>query len=1277
MYSVLRAFELYDYDGASGRLRLEGIEDVDLIGLRVENEYVQVKTADKPWAWSRLKKPVTGFLEAHRANPSADLTLVVNFSLRDDIAVLAKKEPRSPNEERRITEKFHSLCGDLGASLDEADSLRKRLTIVSVPEEVVSQRLWTTVAQRFELGSEAVAAYVLAFIAQFLEWAKERKTVTYLDLEGLRTDLGEAMAREMEFQAYGRGLIDRISWTPDANPEDFFDGKGTRPGHIVAGLDVRRPEWMRLIDRAVKSAKVCALRASSGQGKSALLFRYAHDLWPAENVLLLRVAESYEQLQVIQNYLRFRARFGQPVLVLIDNAGWQTRLWPEVAKECLRLGFGVLVSVRSEDWYRFARESTTTYEVLEPVFDLVEARQIFASLRNADRLHPASHSAELAYERIGDRRRLMEFIFLLTRGRMLEERLRDQKHQFTEHGEDPAKTEILRRVALAQVLGTPVVINQLLADIPLRDDAQRVLQSLAGEYVRLELGMLTGLHWVRSDHLVRILHEDYPDEASTALAALDAIPGPSVPIYVSNALSRSSLEPNKFFHGLAVWAMGQPLTTLLAVADGVFEAGERRFIESHEALFDEVHERGGRDLDFLVGANVSPIEQVNILDQLAQLLGDRGIRFQELALKVSETQATPRGLDLVRDFLGQTLTELSPEAFQKDLGDVGRVLDWCALTGMSFTIWSDIKDSIVTNTEVFTLPLDSFCDFTQGLYRYDQAAYVSWFAQNQVDVLAYLRLYVDCLELDVSDETLIVKFLVAREGDVSPNDQAVSRLSKLRSAVPFCGSYRSQGSWLLPFGLSPSVDGTAKNISREKLSFQSDIDKNVVWRETVETRYALDSYYAYQTAWNEFRRSALLLVQRLSQGLSRRGDEGSRLRAVSEFGRGRLVADLRQTRRLLPSPPPQTVKPLADHLSQATSQWSNSLQNFLMQLSQYSVGARNANSVRLMVYNFRDALRYFSDVHAAFHKLFQQSPDYFGAAKLNSVEAKSYSTLADLLEVVILNPPKTPQTDILRYAKERRDEVRQERLRRLHAVVQQLAEQGMQFNFPQDLYVEYPLIYAPLAFSVQNPCNLDVERDAVIRILSTDTDIADIFWLVPTYQDARIITGGYHISADQISNLLDGRIEQWETLVPQPLPQQAFDLLPHLPLRPPLGIRLRSEVVHVLSWTQVCSEGESRANAGIPRNTRFDADLRRRYEGVFRLYRQELAATANRTKEELTIKFEDHITHWNSDLDLLTDALEMIMDALECHDFGALQLPKRLDIDAVMGAADRLLCRHN
>ncbi len=235
LYSLGRAFDLYDHAGSGPVLRLEGIEDVDLLGFQLKDTYVQVKSARNPWNWAKLKEPVVGFLEVLRTAPNSQFLLAVNFPLTGDIEQLAKFAQLNRTEQKRIQGAFRRLCRSVKGTAAEADALLSRLQIKSQREEEIWQILRREITDHFELGSPAVETYLLVLVGRFLEWAENRKAVTRADLDAVRTQTGEALSRETEFQAYGRGLVTRVDWSPDAHVDDFYDGKCTRPGHVGAG----------------------------------------------------------------------------------------------------------------------------------------------------------------------------------------------------------------------------------------------------------------------------------------------------------------------------------------------------------------------------------------------------------------------------------------------------------------------------------------------------------------------------------------------------------------------------------------------------------------------------------------------------------------------------------------------------------------------------------------------------------------------------------------------------------------------------------------------------------------------------------------------------------------------------------------------------------------------------------------------------------------------------------------------------------------------------------
>ena len=328
-------------------------------------ELVQLKTAVNGWGWHKLSEPLVGFLEVIRTRaPDIRLRLVTDFPFRGDLDLLARYSELTPPVRRQIRAKFVKLCEKVGATEEEANRLLEHMCLESLPEESLRVRTRSSLAELTGAADAgALDAYETLLAGRSLAWAAERATIHGVDILDVVRRLDEGMARQEHYTAVARRWIGAAEYVPDAQPEDFFAGKRVRVGHIVAGLDVRRPAWLSRVEQALLTAGVCIIRAPSGHGKSTLAYRYIVEHWPERETVVIRSAETTEQVSALADYLRFRSGLGLPVRVLID-ADARTRLWPQVAEVATAVGAQVLVTVRTEDWHRYALDALTRREIL-------------------------------------------------------------------------------------------------------------------------------------------------------------------------------------------------------------------------------------------------------------------------------------------------------------------------------------------------------------------------------------------------------------------------------------------------------------------------------------------------------------------------------------------------------------------------------------------------------------------------------------------------------------------------------------------------------------------------------------------------------------------------------------------------------------------------------------------------------------------------------------------------------------------------------------------------
>jgi len=1198
LYSVLRSIEFYELGGDIA-VRLEGIEDVDVIGLGAGDEYVQVKTANEPWSWSDLKRPLRGFAEAMRAGSDATFRLVLDFQPRTDLERLASFKSLRRSEQKRIREKFRRLCKErreLDLTGAEADQLLDRLVIESLSEDLIVTRLHARVTEAFDLGSGVVDIYVHVLLSHFFEWAKDRHTVTRVDVDAVRLKVGEGFARQEAFEAYGRGLIERVAWGIDASADDFYEGKGTRPGHVASELDVPRPFWQAQIDVALATGAVCVIRSSSGQGKSTLALRYARDRWLPESIFALHVAETEEHVELIHQYLRFRSGLGLPTLLLIDNASWNTQLWPQVAQECAALGIRAVITTRTEDWYRFSRQGLTNFEIVEPALDLSEATEIFRVLQEQDKIHEGVESPAWAFEQIGEPRLLMEYIYLITHGRMLRDRLEDQVKEMRKRHEDPGKIELLRRIAVADTLGVPISTMRLISDVNFSGDPQDALLSLHDEYARLANEQITGLHRVRSQHLVTILHDGYMDPANTALKVLDAIALSNVPTLVANAMTGDDMDVDVFTVGLVDRAVNGRLDQVLAYLEGVFVSGERQFFQLHRAKFDEAYEHLGPSGPQVMSGDLLPMTALHTVRGLLNRL-DHGNATPGLVLVdrlIQDVRATreDRGLDLCQSFLKQIAHAAVHLCAKGNVAEVGQFLDWMAICGARLPAGVDTRNLIPQADALLGLPVTDLCTVMQGLYRYDADEYRQLFQSRRDDVLGYLRLHLECVALDVSNETVSFEFLPDPDSGEDVHDQAVRRAHSLRSALPFASHYQSRQVWAHVRGLAPSVDAARLDMSIDNLHFRSDVSKNASWKSLAESAYLPDSYYRYQKAWHQIRTDALTVVRGVNRSLRRlvAGRDPDLERSFDDIY---VIDELRRELLFRPLPPHQTSEPVKKDLNEGTRGTQNLL-NFVNQLLVYIEEPTDRQTGRLAVHNFQQVVAGLSDMHSAFDELFSTAGDYHDMKLLNRQELEWYPRLANVLESWILEPPMGPVEDIDSYVEACRRERFRQRLADLGRAAEDLRTQGVNVLVPSSLPEIEGLRVAAIAFLVDDPTRPMDPLPILLEVLSQVDDVAHMYYLIPIHAGVRILDGAYRFTSVSLDALAEGETPAWESFTVQPVPDAALVTLPPFEMRSSERLQALTQVAGIINDLVWAAEIAVRLSRLAESDSYFDTQLRDR-----------------------------------------------------------------------------------
>ena len=223
-------------------------------------------------------------------------------------------------------------------------------------------------------------------------------------------------------------------------------------------------------------------------------------------------------------------------------------------------------------------------------------------------------------EKIADRKLLIEFTYLITHGQMLEERLRTQVQEIDRLGEDPAKLQILRLVSVAQLYGARITSESLLQSVAFQRDPDLTLQSLEGEYILHSGGFYEGLHYVRSQHLVSLLHRATPLE-KTAITLIQHLDQENLELFIGAVFTDSMVNHDQLLSVLMERCHHHSLAFANGIVMSLFTASELTYYRSQKPIFDQAFEGVGSSSITLLCSATLPFPTINILENLQGMAG--------------------------------------------------------------------------------------------------------------------------------------------------------------------------------------------------------------------------------------------------------------------------------------------------------------------------------------------------------------------------------------------------------------------------------------------------------------------------------------------------------------------------------------------------------------------------------------------------------------------------------------------------------------------------------
>lgn len=990
---------------------LEGIEDIDTIKCSDGNKtitHIQLKYSTQRQDASFMDGVLKNYLEAYLIDKNRHFKLVYDFS----VAAGNLSKLFSGNLDKSSKEFWEAKIDSIkketslwNRSNFDFDDFIKRLSFENVKKDSLEKNIEDSLIKNFEIETDNISLFANGIKLLCFDKMESRAEITYSEIthciEEIKFDINKGS------QNPAHAWIQRLQFSKsDEYSSDYYEGKKASPSDIANNLPVIRPIVEKEIIDSIDKNRITVIKTSSGQGKTTLALRAISLLTGEYTPYQITRCNNDAELGHIVEYFRMRTRIGEKPLILLDNLDAHLSEWnllAQLMQTSVTYHYKLLVTSRENDWYNYGGDISNLHhlQIIKPILSEKEAESIYHALKKAEKLHKDITDWKNAWFKIADRQLLIEYVYLLTHGEMIAERISAQMKEIGNASAGGIKFEILRKVCFADVCGIKLETKFLIRDLVAKTDLDigEVLKSLADEFlvhISSEGDYIEGLHPVRSQHIVNRLHEYIAlDETALSIAKIVSVSDISV---LFSHYPEFDFDKNSFYANVVnMWLCGSDLSHFVQAIRGAFSGSVMQYFRSHKALFDDAYEHGGL---MLVATELCPFSkfedyehELNTLEKMSEMMPDNTNIQHLIKLRDSIPKFRTSKTDIycLSSALYLKLKEIDFKHIT-DLESYAVIVDWLYNIDplMNLTPRISLKDlwdkaenySIKT---VVSLMYSSFCG--------NKDEYSEFVRNNLPKIISYLKRKTKSHKLQVSDDNKEIKVgYILRTSEITKgNNESVSRLTDICRALPIFEKYCSDA-------IKPQIDLLAayqipndahKEMPKENIIITFHQEFNDLWLNTIESNYEFDTVYAWIDHWLDVRKCACDLLAASSAclqkllGKGRLGDAARLFDTLHNRYNRIMITYLSYPREHRPFEKKPEIPKL---FNKAKRDYFDGIQNFANQFVRFIKNEEQAK--RLAIYNLKIALAALPNIQKFFNDITLDSEHQSKHLGLCAIEEK-------------------------------------------------------------------------------------------------------------------------------------------------------------------------------------------------------------------------------------------------------------------------------------------------
>lgn len=1192
LVSVYKALELSmdtDFD-----MTLEGLDDIDIsdnlenVRTVTKSQYIQVKYRKEGLKYNELLTIVKSFAETYRVDKSRSFLIVTNI----EVAKLVQDFFQNRKDRIKIIKKIKESQKTNGLSNEECDIFLDTITLEVVKPDQLVDKCVSLITSKF-IGSELASDLIIKrLIADLTQKASQRETISTEFIGNACSQVLETISSQ-EYNAVGSGLIERINWNNGGDALHFYQGKNPLPGDINHDYDYKRTLWLKSIEEGFLRSKTVVIKAVSGQGKTSLMYRYAKDYDQEGTIFVINQVKDESEVSRITQYLEVRSRLGIPLLVLIDDVKHNKNMWAKLVSRCLHSDVRFLVTVKEDNWLRYSAESDINVDIVSLYLDETEAKEIFSLFLKQKLVNRLDITASDYYNKLGNNKLLLEFIYLITQGVMLKDRLTDQLRELDQLKNSEKVKKILRCVCMSGVAGVELSILQVktITDC----DIEEAMSCIINEYVAVESGYIKGIHEIRSKYIVEIMHNAYITYSDTAQGILPVLSSDQVTPFIYMLITQDYVSFDCFLNNFYDLYKDFPIEKVNAVIEAVYRTGTDNYVLSNMPMINEANNLRGYVAVTMMAYELFLQVMGDTSESLMSSFQDQGA-YPELKRIMSKEVQCESGIDYVRKFISRIDIKYSRD----DYYNLGVFFEWAGNCSSRCANWLDVRKEFVFLIDFDHTDFDSISSLTYGLYKYDSDIYYRLIDLNKTDLLDYLRYQLECIKIELASAEITLYFMTMLSdfGGMDKTNQAVPRIDRIHKIFPYLEKYNTiPDEEILP-GLTPNYFNNRKAMLPKYIIHRMSTFRSRVFVATFIKVALPNTSKPVEDYWIDLRETSLQIITASNDILNQtrkkyKHEIGSKLDSKLDPKYLKILELMNHVPYVMIHDYDRNILgcKLASLLfNKDLNRWSMYLFNFYNQI--IDALSQPDSYMKLCLHNLKEANTILPTIQQFFWDMYYMTSRREEEYRLSKNETREYEILFTNLSLRFIRKidilSDNPQETAAKL--DEKDTVE---------IINQVRSHVKLGNVTiiESLYKDQSLSFGIILYECNEPKTYIDDALSVYESLSSYQDSKpDGFWLIPTYQMKRFVNEGFLFYTSSIRTTNGVNQSNWESFIPRDIPSNALPLIEMISDFVELPDFATSTEAEAVQYKQLFIDYQSSKVEALSENSRYDKMLKEKYQ---------------------------------------------------------------------------------